>query len=486
VSGIDSDTQTRLEMSVLASMAVDPDVVIPTARRALRRESFTDTSRAALFVTFCELHAKRCALDRFVVEKALRAQGASSAIATLDALPTNPAVQHHAAHIEYLVDEDRRRDLLAVLTSAVRIARNSDQPFRKSHADVLATLQPLTSLGMSREDTSVAAHRAVAAANTRNACLAMRAGESRIAAFGIPSLDGHYEVIHGTRVFVPGLLNGLFPQHLVTLAGEPGAGKTTLAWQAAYETARAGGRVLVFSLEMLGPELEQRTAAQMACIPQARVIRGDLSEEEEAIIDGLLVGGQAPPIDVFGMKHVRTADDVRACILAEVARSDRPPVRLVIIDYLQCLRLDPRSRMSEDLQVNERAETLKIAAQEANVPILVISTMTKLGRLAQGRDGKRPTSADLKGSGLDYWSSAVLFLVREIPTKPDGSQDAQASYGERRRKVKLYATKNRSGSEGEEDLIFDTVAGTLSDRDAGDAPQPELPAEREANDGIDD
>lgn len=459
MSSADSTTRfDRLEKTFLAEMCASPDEVIPEARARLRRESFSDAARGTLFVALCELHAtvKGGDFDRFALEKHLRAAGATAALEVFDALPDGSNhVVFFREHIEDLEGEGRRRELVTMLTAALRCAHNSDAPFRQVHADVLGKLTELNRLGLGSEDTSFEAHSLAALREIEATCAANDRGELQIAEFGVQSLDGYFDNDPRYLLWHGGLINGLFNQQLIAIAGAPAAGKTSLAWQAVRHTARGGGRVLVYSGEMLPVELRKRDAARALGIPQARLMRGILSPEERAALKKYLGESEPLEIDVFGTKQIRTVQDLRARFLAEAARTDRPPVRLVLVDHMGCLGLERDSRLSEDALVTERASVLKTLAQEINAPVMVICILNKSGQQAQGREGKAPLTTDLKGSGCDYFADTVIFLVKEA--LKDGETE-----NPRARKVRVHAAKMRADAGGNQLVMFDGLSGVFT------------------------
>jgi replicative DNA helicase len=82
----------------------------------------------------------------------------------------------------------------------------------------------------------------------------------------------------------------LQPGRLVVLAGRPGMGKTRVALASMLHAARAGSRVLFFSLEMTAQELANRTIADLCYDPRKPIAysdleRGDVTDEDYDLIE---------------------------------------------------------------------------------------------------------------------------------------------------------------------------------------------------------
>jgi replicative DNA helicase len=83
---------------------------------------------------------------------------------------------------------------------------------------------------------------------------------------------------------------------------------------------------------------------------------------------------------------------------------------VIMIDYLQLLSSSSRTE-NRQLEISEMTRSLKIAARELDVPILVLS---QLSRASEKREGKIPMLSDLRESGsIEQDADVVVFLHRE-------------------------------------------------------------------------
>ena len=113
---------------------------------------------------------------------------------------------------------------------------------------------------------------------------------------------------------------------------------------------------------------------------------------------------------------------------------------LVVIDYLQLMTMGKGTRESRTQEVSDLTRTLKIAARELNVPIILLS---QLSRAVELREDHRPVLSDLRESGsIEQDADIVLFLYNPEKYNDVTTDDEPGT-------VYLLIAKHRSGSTGE-------------------------------------
>lgn len=199
-------------------------------------------------------------------------------------------------------------------------------------------------------------------------------------------------------------VGGLHAGDLVVVTAPPGIGKTgvALAWTGA--TAGQGVGVAYFSVEMLTEQLAARVASQALGVA-GDAMRGTPTEALLASVREL-----ARMLDV----PVRLwAGRYSPATVAEQARGyayecQRRGLRLglVVVDYLQILRLEGRRGASLAEITGAAAYSLKDLALELQCTVVLLSQMS---RGYAHRDDPRPTMSDLRNSG-DIEAAADLIL----------------------------------------------------------------------------
>jgi replicative DNA helicase len=276
-------------------------------------------------------------------------------------------------------------------------------------------------------------------------------------------------------------LGGLHPSDLVILAGRPAMGKTSLATNIAFNSAKAyketrdelgnvkvteGAKVAFFSLEMSSEQLATRLIAEETGISSDRIRRADVRHEDFPKFVAVAQDLHRLPLFI---------DDTPAITVSTLRTRARRLKRqhglgLIVIDYLQLMRPNPGARNENRVQeISEITRGLKSVAKELNVPILALS---QLSRAVEQREDKRPQLADLRESGsIEQDADVVMFIFREVyyhqfrePKQLDGETDEKfndrvAKWQEKGAKINNVAeviiAKQRHGPVGTVELFFD-------------------------------
>jgi replicative DNA helicase len=125
-------------------------------------------------------------------------------------------------------------------------------------------------------------------------------------------------------------------------------------------------------------------------------------------------------------------------------RSERKQLGLVIVDYLQLMSVRGRSE-NRNQEVSALSRGLKLLAKELNVPMMVLS---QLSRAVESRQGDhRPQLSDLRESGsIEQDADLVGFVFREEVYK----RDDESLKG----LAELIVAKQRNGPVGTVNLTF--------------------------------
>ena len=163
-------------------------------------------------------------------------------------------------------------------------------------------------------------------------------------------------------------INKLRNGDLICIASRPSIEKFTFAYKLAINDTNNQNSILVFSLENSKNEIQKRINK---ILPK---------EKNTYIFDNIL--------NIEGIEQ-------NARLIKLQKNMD-----LIIIDYLQLIKSDGTTK--------EVIKRLKLLAQELNVPIILLS---QLSRKIESREDKRPMLSDFdKSSALIDYADTIMFL----------------------------------------------------------------------------
>lgn len=237
------------------------------------------------------------------------------------------------------------------------------------------------------------------------------------------------------------MTGGLHGGELFILAARPSMGKTALALNVAHHVAAKSQQpVAVFSLEMSKESLLTRMVCAAARVDSQRFRAGYLTADERRKLNAALAELVEAPLYIDDTAGVHLMD-----IHAKLRRlqSERK-LALVVIDYLQLM--SGRGRFeNRNQEISAISRGLKLLAKELNVPMLVLSQLSRAPETRQG--DHRPQLSDLRESGsIEQDADLVAFIFREEVYKRD-REDLRGL-------AELLVAKQRNGPVGKVDLVF--------------------------------
>lgn len=252
------------------------------------------------------------------------------------------------------------------------------------------------------------------------------------------------------------ILAGLQKSDLIILAARPTLGKSAIALNFATNIAITQKvPVGIFSLEMSKDQVVDRLIASIAGVDLWRLRTGRLSDQSEdndfsKIQQAMGILSEAP---------IYIDDAASPTVLQMKAMSRRLQAEkglgLVIIDYLQLMEpLHPDANPVQ--QVSENSRALKALARELNIPVLVVS---QLSRAVEMRSPQIPRLADLRQSGtIEQDADVVMFIYREDRYRQDTQKKGIAD---------IIIAKHRNGPVGKVELYFDERMVTFRNLEKG-------------------
>lgn len=199
--------------------------------------------------------------------------------------------------------------------------------------------------------------------------------------------------------------NGLQKTDLIVLAGRPGSGKTTLALNIARNVSNSRP-VMVFSMEMSGVQLTEKIWASYG-VKLESIKRADFSDADEGSRIQVAVSRARDLKIAIDERGALTPEQVRARCLREQRKQG--PLGLVVIDYMQLMRVNKSVSRTED--TTKISGALKALAKELDCPVIALS---QLNRGVESRNNKRPVLSDLRDSGsIEQDADIIMFIYRD-------------------------------------------------------------------------
>ena len=144
----------------------------------------------------------------------------------------------------------------------------------------------------------------------------------------------------------------------------------------------------------------------------------------------------------FDYTPANTLENIRAQVMLQKRKKQ---CDLVIVDYLQVMKMEKQGWENANQTVGYNIQGFKQMAQDANIPVLVLSQMNR-NSMNSGDKAHIPNLHDLRDSGvIEQVADCVYFVY--IPERYGITQDEVT--GESLKQVgKLYIRKTRNGSTG--------------------------------------
>ena len=164
---------------------------------------------------------------------------------------------------------------------------------------------------------------------------------------------------------------------MIIVAARPSVGKTALALNFAYRSANRTNRpVAIFSLEMPAEALVKRLIGVDSSVSLTKITTGNLVGIDRAKV--------ATAIDKIGHLPIYIDDSPNGKLMDIIAKSrklqaNHPDLGLIIVDYLGLITTGGSSKGSDSRQeeVRKTSLALKALARELEVPIIVVSQLSR-------------------------------------------------------------------------------------------------------------
>jgi replicative DNA helicase len=384
-----SDIQA--EASVLGAMMIHAPAVA-AVQGILCQEDFYRPAHQAIYAGILELSVSGDAVDLVTIRAYFEAKGQLQAlggieyiVAIVQGVPTAANVEYYAKIVR---DHALRRRLI---TKCVEIADSAWSP-QSDPAELAGELQQMI-LALSERGNSASSMTTMHEA--------------------MDEAVGHYEAVAKGEI-PPGVLTGFNcfdrctggfqPGDLVVLAARPSVGKSALALSWATYAASAGGLVLFFSAEMGRRAIASRELCSVGGISPDNLKTNRLHQEEYNSRERVRELARQWGFALYD--RAATARDV--CVYArQVQARHGRRLGLIVIDYLQIMRTDPRQPQVD--RYGLFAWACKCLAMDLGCPVVLLSQLNR----SEGNDDRPPDLQRLRGSGnIEEHANTVIMLHR--------------------------------------------------------------------------
>jgi replicative DNA helicase len=441
-------TNTDAERFVLGSILLDDSFYIQAAG-TLEAGDFSLEKHRRIFQRMGELQDRGEKIDRITVANELMkfneleaCDGLSYLVSLDDGLPQIPNLD---AYIRIVKDKSvLRRIIFASQNMMNRCLLGEEHP-----DEILAGAEEtLLKLGEARVKTGLLDAHSI-----------LESYEGGINAFLDPSkrLKG----ISTGFAKLDEMTGGMHGGDLFILAARPSMGKTALALNIAQHVAlRLKQTAAVFSLEMSKESLLTRMLCAAARVDSQRFRAGYLAQDERRKLNAALHELVDSPLYIDDTAGIHLMD-----MHAKLRRlqAERGKIGLVIVDYLQLMTGRGRFE-NRNQEVSALSRGMKLLAKELNVPMLVLSQLSRAVETRQG--DHRPQLSDLRESGsIEQDADLVGFIFREEVYHRD-REDLRGL-------AELIVAKQRNGPVGTVNLVFLHAQTKFENRaeDTGELPE---------------
>jgi replicative DNA helicase len=435
---------TDVEMAILGAMLIEKEAILKVVDIVNDGDFYKEIHRQ-IFLEIFNLYIENHPVDLFTLSEALKKSrmldkvGGTLYLASLiNSVQTAANVEHYALIVR---SKSISRQLISagsrIVTDAFSEQNSPEEILDESQAALFSISQLRRSKGF-----------------------------TNVAKLVMPVLQ-KLEKLHSSTKEISGLstgfkdfdakTTGFHPSELIILAARPSMGKTALALNIAEHVAIVEKKpVAIFSLEMKQEVLMSRFLASLARVNAYKLRNGQYSSADWPRLTSAAGKIAEAPIFIDDDSSISVID-IRTRIrkLAMELQAKGNPLALVIIDYIQFINGADKKFESRQQEVSNISRSLKALAKDLDVPVVVLSQLSRRTE-DRGRKDNKPQLSDLRDSGaIEQDADVVAMLYREGYYNRE-DPDLQ-------KKATLIIGKQRNGPIGDINLIFEGEYTKFSD-----------------------
>ncbi|MEG2561482.1 MAG: replicative DNA helicase [Clostridia bacterium] len=412
------------EQAVLAAIISDNEVAVRIVCN-LSEDDFYSPAHREIFKQIKALMAQNKPVDIIMLSNALEREdkltnvgGVTMLAEIVDSIPST-------ANCDYYVTILQRNSLLRnIIRRCNEIISTAYE--EEDAAKVLAVAEALIYNISQQKETNGLVHVSETAIEVANLLATVFNTKEVLGGLkvGISSLDGE--------------TNGFRGGQLIVLAARPGCGKTTFAMNMVANVIKNSETkdkvVAVFNLEMSAKELVIRLISNLAKVDSKSLQAGSQSMQELSRMWEASAVLNESNVFIDDSSLISAEQILSKC---RRLKAQKGALDLVVVDYLQLMDTTVANKnASKQQQVSETSRAMKILAKELNVPVILLSQMS---RSIEQRDDKTPMLSDLRESGaIEQDADMVMFLT-------EGDFEI---YQENCAAIYLLLAKHRNGQTG--------------------------------------
>lgn len=392
------------EQAVLGCAMLEEEAA-QSMRSKLNREDFYVYAHQVIYDAMADIIGENRPVDIVTVQQQLERAGKTDEAGGLDYLISLTNALPDAANYRYYIDIVKQNGLRRKLISTT--ADIAEEAYTGEREDILQYAESqIFALGdYARKNDLAPISDALDEAYDRMSKIASDKTAYRGIPSGFAQLDGR--------------LNGFQKGDLVIVAARPGQGKTSLGMNFITNAAlsekedlpgaKSKIKCAVFSLEMPAEQLARRMLCSVAKVDMKKAANGTMDDSEWRRIRRYKMVLDEAEIYIDDTSMVTPSEIISKCRKLKREKG----LDLVMIDYLQLMTSGKRTENRQQ-EVSEITRSLKIAAKELKVPILLLS---QLSRKVEERSDKQPIMSDLRESGaIEQDADIIMFISRKQDT----------------------------------------------------------------------
>ena len=413
------------ERCVLGGILIDNEF-IKTAAETLTPEDFYSPFHRVVFKAMLELHSQQKTIDPIVIGEALKRDGMMEV--------NTPTVTNLSFGLPYFTGIDEYVEIIEAKSRTRELIRTCNKITSDALAEDVETSELMTAaqnlindLCLRTQTGTTQRFENLETIVTRDVAKTLdnlRHGISNKIKTGFPAIDS---AIGG----------GISPSDVMLVVADTGAGKSALALQMAYQIACQNIPVAFLAGEMTNGENVNRLLSQVSGITNLNWLTHITDNEYDSLHAWAEHIKNVPLL----FDHRTTDLQTLGSHLRSIVR--RQGVKVLVIDYIQLLKVDKLERRKRTERISEVSQEIKRLAQDLGIAIIEVAQFNR-----EGAKSGKPSLHDLEGSGQIEKDASLICILEQ------GEDDVRDSQGRKYRRSTLRVVKGRNSGLAEIDGKF--------------------------------